>query len=66
MEAAGQRASGEGSWALIAPNGEVRARERTQIRAWARLGGYKPTVENLLALEEQGWRVQEVLNASVS
>lgn len=45
-------------WLLISPSGEVVARESSCVRAWARLGGYKWTVEGLLGAEEQGWRVE--------
>ena len=48
---------GPALWQLINPAGQVIAIDGSSIRAWARIGGYKPTVENLLANEEAGWRV---------
>jgi len=47
----------ERTWTLYTPLGDVAATETTCIRAWARIQGYKPTVEGLLAFEEKGWRV---------
>jgi len=44
-------------WRLITPEGNIAATETTCIRAWARIDGYKPTVEGLLGYEEKGWRV---------
>ncbi|MCO8643182.1 hypothetical protein KGP93_07705 [Burkholderia multivorans] len=47
-------------WNLVNPQGEVVAVETTCVKAWARISGYKPTVEGLLGYEEQGWRVLPV------
>ncbi|MBU9679740.1 hypothetical protein KTF37_23130 [Burkholderia multivorans] len=47
-------------WNLVNPQGEVVAVETTCVKAWARVSGYKPTVEGLLGYEEQGWRVLPV------
>jgi hypothetical protein len=44
-------------WKLLDPFGGVVAIEQTAIKALARINGYKPTVETLLAYEEQGWRI---------
>jgi len=45
-------------WNVIDPAGNVVASETDAIRGWARIAGsYKPTVEGLLGLHEQGWRV---------
>lgn len=44
-------------WDLINPLGQVVATEKSTVTAWARHGGYKPTVEGLLGLENHGWRV---------
>jgi hypothetical protein len=45
-------------WNVIDPSGNVVASETDAIRGWARIAGsYKPTVEGLLGLHEQGWRV---------
>jgi hypothetical protein len=45
-------------WNVIDPAGNVIASETDAIRGWARIAGsYKPTVEGLLGLHEQGWRV---------
>jgi len=45
-------------WNVIDPAGNVVASETDAIRGWARItGSYKPTVEGLLGLHEQGWRV---------
>lgn len=48
-------------WNLIDPEGAVRATEDSCIKAWARINGYKPTVEGLLGYEQQGWRVRSAL-----
>jgi hypothetical protein len=48
----------EREWLLIEPKGTIVARESSCIRAWARIDGYKPTVEGLLGYEEKGWRVE--------
>ncbi len=45
-------------WKLIDPHGAIRATEDTCIKAWARIDGYKLTVEGLLGYEQQGWRVE--------
>lgn len=45
-------------WNLIDPHGAIRATEDTCIKSWARIDGYKPTVEGLLGYEQQGWRVE--------
>jgi len=50
-----EEASGE--WVLLDPAGNERARESSCIHAWARIDGYKPTVEGLLGYQEAGWRV---------
>jgi hypothetical protein len=45
-------------WNVIDPAGNVVASETDAIRGWARIAGsYEPTVEGLLWLHEQGWRV---------
>jgi len=45
-------------WNVIDPAGNIVASETDAIRGWARIAGsYKPTVEGLLGLHEQGWRV---------
>lgn len=46
------------AWQLVRPDGAIAATDSSCMRCWARIGGYKPTVENLLAYEEQGWRVR--------
>ena len=45
------------AWNVIDPTGKIVATEANAIRGWARIQGYKPTVEVLLAFHEQGWRV---------
>jgi len=45
------------AWHLMTPEGNVAAVESSCVRAWARIRGYKPTVEGLLGFEEEGWRV---------
>jgi hypothetical protein len=50
-------------WNVIDPAGNVVASETDAIRGWARIAGsYKPTVEGLLGLHEQGWRVLPKVN----
>jgi len=44
-------------WNVIDPFGKIVATEKDAIRGWARIQGYKPTVESLLGFQEQGWRV---------
>lgn len=45
-------------WNVIDPAGNMVASETNAIRGWARIAGsYKPTVEGLLGLHDQGWRV---------
>ena len=46
-----------GKWSLIGPDGTVRATESSCVMAWARMSGYKATVEGLLGYEQHGWRV---------
>ncbi|MDN7703307.1 hypothetical protein QZM15_33010 [Burkholderia sp. AU44665] len=50
-------AGGADRWSLINPQGVVVATEASCIKAWARIDGYKPTVEGLLGYEQHGWRV---------
>ena len=45
------------NWHVIDPTGNVVATEKDAIHGWARLGGFKPTLEVLLAHHESGWRV---------
>jgi hypothetical protein len=45
------------AWNVIDPTGNILATEKNAIRGWARVNGYKPTVEGLLGLHELGWRV---------
>ena len=45
------------AWHVIDPFGKIVATEKDAIRGWARIQGYKPTVESLLGFQEQGWRV---------
>lgn len=45
------------AWNVIDPAGNILATEKNAIRGWARVNGYKPTVEGLLGLHELGWRV---------
>jgi len=45
------------AWSVIDPTGNILATEKNAIRGWARVNGYKPTVEGLLGLHELGWRV---------
>lgn len=45
------------AWNVIDPLGKVVATETNAVRGWARIAGYKPTVEGLLGFHEQGWRV---------
>lgn len=45
------------AWNVIDPLGKVVATETNAVRGWARIDGYKPTVEGLLGFHEQGWRV---------
>jgi len=45
------------AWNVVDPTGKIVATEKNAIRGWARLEGYKPTVEGLLGFHEQGWRV---------
>ena len=45
------------AWNVIDPSGNIVATEKDAIRGWARVEGYKPTVEGLLGFHEQGWRV---------
>ena len=45
------------AWNVINPSGEIVATESNAIRGWARIQGYKPTVEGLLGFHERGWRV---------
>ena len=44
-------------WNVIDPAGNILATEKNAIRGWARVDGYKLTVEGLLGLHELGWRV---------
>ncbi len=44
-------------WGLINPQGQVVAIEKDAIRAWARIAGFKPTLEACLGFHELGWRV---------
>jgi hypothetical protein len=45
-------------WDVVDPAGNIVASETDAIRGWARIAGsYKPTVEGLLGLHDQGWRV---------
>ena len=46
-----------GAWSVIDPAGNILATEKNAIRGWARVNGYKLTVEGLLGLHELGWRV---------
>ena len=48
------------AWNVINPSGEIVATESNAIRGWARIQGYKPTVEGLLGFHEKGWRVVPV------
>jgi hypothetical protein len=45
------------AWNVIDPTGKIVATEMNSVRGWARIEGYKPTVEGLLGFHEQGWRV---------
>ena len=45
------------AWNVIDPTGNILATEKNAIRGWARVNGYKLTVEGLLGLHELGWRV---------
>jgi hypothetical protein len=45
------------AWNVIDPFGNIVATEKNAIRGWARVEGYKPTVEGLLGFHEKGWRV---------
>ena len=45
------------AWNVIDPLGKVVATETNAVRGWARIDGYKPTVEGLLGFHEKGWRV---------
>ena len=45
------------AWDVIDPFGNLVATEKDAIQGWARIEGYKPTVEGLLGFHEQGWRV---------
>lgn len=44
-------------WNLLYPDGSIAATESSCIKAWARINGYKPTIENLLGWEQMGYRV---------
>lgn len=45
------------AWNVVDPTGKIVATEMNSVRGWARIEGYKPTVEGLLGFHEQGWRV---------
>ena len=45
------------AWNVIDPTGKIVATEENAIRGWARIHGYKLTVEGLLGFHEKGWRV---------
>jgi hypothetical protein len=45
------------AWNVVDPTGKIVATEMNSVRGWARIEGYKPTVEGLLGFYEQGWRV---------
>lgn len=47
-----------GKWHLIDPHGKIVATEASCVKAWARIEGYKPTIEGLLGYEQKGWRVE--------
>lgn len=55
--AASPSVCGDVQWSLVNPQGKIVAVEDTCVKAWARISGYKPTVEGLLGYEQQGWRV---------
>ena len=56
-EALAQSEQESTNWHVIDPTGNVVATEKDAIHGWARLGGFKPTLEVLLAHHESGWRV---------
>ena len=56
-EALAQSKQESTNWHVIDPTGNVVATEKDAIHGWARLGGFKPTLEVLLAHHESGWRV---------
>ena len=45
------------AWNVVGPTGKIVATEMNSVRGWARIEGYKPTVEGLLGFHERGWRV---------
>jgi hypothetical protein len=45
------------AWHVVNPAGNVVATEKDAVHGWARLGGFKLTVEGLLGLHDEGWRV---------
>ena len=45
------------AWNVVDPTGKIVATEMNSVRGWARIEGYKKTVEGLLGFHEQGWRV---------
>ncbi len=49
-----------GQWNLFDPSGKIVATEASCVKAWARIDGYKPTVEGLLGYEQKGWHVDPV------
>ena len=42
------------AWNVVDPTGKIVATEMNSVRGWARIEGYKPTVEGLLGFHEQG------------